>query len=68
MTRPVTVVGYVLLATAMATYQALGLLLRRTATLGQAVATLRRSRTGRVSLLATWLWVGWHLFIRAGYS
>ena len=68
MTRPVTVVGYVLLATAMATYQALGLTLRKTATLGQAVATLRRSRTGRVSLLVIWLWVGWHLFMRASYS
>jgi hypothetical protein len=68
MTRPVTLVGYVLLATAMATYQALGLLLRKTATLGQAVATLRRSRTGRMSLLATWLRVGWHLFVRASYS
>jgi hypothetical protein len=68
MTRPVTLVGYVLLATAMATYQALGLVLRRTATLGQAVATLRRSRTGRVWLLATWLWLGWHLFVRASYS
>jgi len=67
MTRPVTLVGYVLLATAMATYQALGLLLRRTATLGQAVATRRRSRTGRVSLLATWLCVCWYLFVRAGY-
>jgi hypothetical protein len=68
MTRPVTLVGYVLLATAMATYQAFGLLLRKTASLGQAVATLRRSRTGRVSLLAIWLWVGWHLFVRASYS
>jgi hypothetical protein len=68
MTRPVTLAGYVLLATAMATYQALGLLLQRTATLGQVVATLRRSRTGRVSLLVTWLWVGWHLFVRANYS
>lgn len=68
MTRPVTLAGYVLLAAAMVTYQALGLLLRRTATLGQAVATLRRSRTGRLTLLATWLWLGWHLFVRASYA
>jgi hypothetical protein len=68
MTRPVTIAGYVVLATAMAAYQTLGLLLGKTATLGQAVAALRRSRTGRVSLLATWLWVGWHLFVRASYS
>jgi Family of unknown function (DUF6186) len=68
MTRPVTLAGYVVLAMAMATYQALGLLSGKTATLGQAVATLRRSAAGRVVLLATWLWVGWHLFVRASYS
>jgi type II secretory pathway component PulJ len=67
MTRPITLAGYVLLVTAVATNQALALRLRRTATLGQAVATLRRSRTGRLSLLATWLWLGWHLFVRANY-
>ena len=67
MTRAVTLFGFVLLGTAMTAYQALGLLRRRTATLGQALSRLTRSQAGRTVLLATWLWLGWHLFVRASY-
>ena len=37
-------------------------------TLGRAVAAVNRSRTGRVLLLAAWLWAGWHLFVRASWG
>jgi hypothetical protein len=68
MTRTVTLLGYTVLAAAMIGHQAFGLLSGRTATLGQAVARLRRSRVGRPLLLAAWLWLGWHLFVRGTYQ
>ena len=64
MSRPVTLLGYALLVLAMAAYQLAGTLRRRTPTLGEALQPLRRSLAGRVVLLAAWLWVGWHLFVR----
>jgi len=33
-----------------------------------ALAQLVRPRPGRLPLLAVWLWVGWHLFVRAAYG
>jgi hypothetical protein len=48
--------------------RALGLLIWLGAGARLPMATLRWSRTGRLSLLATWLWLGWHLFVRANYS
>jgi hypothetical protein len=67
MSRTVTLAGFVVLAVAIIAFQALGLLRRRSATLGQAIATLARTRPGRPLLLAAWLWWGWHLFVRGGY-
>jgi hypothetical protein len=28
------------------------------------VASIRRTRTGRILLVLGWAWVGWHLFVR----
>jgi hypothetical protein len=67
MTRTVTLAGFAALIAAMIAYQALGLVRRRTATLGHAVAVLARNRIGRPLLLVAWLWLGWHLFVRGGY-
>jgi len=33
-----------------------------------ALAPLVGSRRGRLPVLAAWLWIGWHLFVRAGYG
>ena len=55
------------LAAAMVTVQTVALLRGTMATLGQALARLRRSTAGRGLILATWLWLGWHLFVRAEY-
>ena len=33
-----------------------------------ALAQIVRPRPGRLPLLAAWLWLGWHLFVRAGYA
>ena len=64
MSRTLTLWGYALLAVAAAAYQVAGLVLRRTATLGQALRRVTRLPAGRFVLLAGWLWVGWHTFVR----
>jgi hypothetical protein len=65
MTRAITVAGYAVIAVAMAALQLASLLSNRIPTIGQATATVTRRRPGRYLLLATWLWVGWHLFVRS---
>ena len=62
--RTVTLVGYAVLAAALVTYELVGLVWRRTPTLGEAVTMATRSRVGRWALLGAWLWLGWHLFVR----
>lgn len=62
--RAVTIWGYAILAVAAVAYQAGGLILRRTATLGQVVRQLKSLRAGRPLLLIGWLWLGWHTFVR----
>jgi hypothetical protein len=62
--RAVTLVGYAALVLAMAAYQLVGVLRRRTPTLGEALQPLRRTLAGRVVFAAAWLWIGWHLFVR----
>ena len=68
MTRAVTLVGYALLACALAGLELAGLVWHRTPTLGDAVAALARRRTGRWLLLTGWIWLGWHLFARANWA
>ena len=64
MSRAATLWGYALLALAAAAYQMAGLILRRTATLGQVLRRVTRIPAGRLILLAGWLWAGWHTFVR----
>lgn len=64
MSRTVTLGGYALLALVAVAYQAAGLRLRRTATAGQTLTRLIRLPTARPLLLAGWLWLGWHTFVR----
>jgi hypothetical protein len=68
MSRTVTLWGYAVLAVAAIVYQAAGLLLRRTPTLGQALRRLTKMRAGRPVVLAVWLWFGWHTFVRGTYQ
>ena len=67
MTRLVTLLGYGLIAAC-----ALGLELAarrsaRLATFGQALDMMLRRPAIRVALLAAWLWLGWHLFVRVDW-
>lgn len=67
MSRTATVWGYAVLAAAALAYQATGLLRRRTVTFGRALRRLKRLPGARPLLLAGWLWLGWHTFIRGTY-
>lgn len=64
MNRAVTLWGYAVVAVAAAAYQVAGVVLGRTATLGEALRRVTKVRAGRFLLLAAWLWVGWHTFVR----
>jgi hypothetical protein len=65
--RTVTLLGFVILAAAAVTYQVLGVARREPATFGQAVDALLSTRFGRPMVMAAWLWLGWHLFVRGAY-
>jgi hypothetical protein len=65
--RTVTLAGFAVLAAAASTYQSLGVVRRESATLGQAVRALLGTRFGRPMVMAAWLWLGWHLFVRGAY-
>ena len=67
MSRTITLWGYALLAVAAVAYQAAGLLRRKTVTFGQAVRRLKAIPGARPLLVASWLWLGWHTFIRGTY-
>jgi Family of unknown function (DUF6186) len=64
-TRTVTLAGYALIVVAMLATE---LRARRTgrATIADAVDVILRTRIGRLVILAAWLWIGWHVFVRRG--
>ena len=68
MTRHVATGGYVVLLSAMVVLQLTGVLGRRVPTLGSTLRLVTRWRGGRLSLLAVWLWLGWHLFVRGNWG
>lgn len=65
MSRTTTLVGYGLIAAALAGCQVASVVRRRIPTMGQAASVVISRRAGRWLLLAGWLWVGWHLFVRS---
>lgn len=65
MSRAVTLAGYALLVAAVLALQVVAVVGRRSATFGEAVSFVTRRRAGRWLLIAAWLWVGWHVFVRA---
>ena len=64
-TRVITIVGF---CTVLAALVVLEIVARRPGsrvpTLGEWLGYLMRQKTGRVLLLAGWLWLGWHYFSR----
>jgi hypothetical protein len=67
MSRTITLAGFAVIALAMLGYELAGLIFRRTPTLGDALNLVTRSRPGRWIVLGAWLWLGWHLFVRASW-
>ncbi len=62
------VAGYLLLAVAAAGMELAARLTGRLPLLGEAVAAVNRTMTGRWLLLAAWIWAGWHFFVRANWG
>ena len=66
--RPLTValVGYAVLFAALLAWQAIGLVRPGDdwPTLSELLRKVTRNTAGRWILFASWLWVGWHLFVR----
>ena len=64
-TRVITIIGF---CTVIAALVILEIVARRPGSrvpaLGEWLGYLMRPRTGRVLLLAGWLWLGWHYFAR----
>jgi hypothetical protein len=67
MTGAATVAGFLVLAVAMAGVHVAALRGADVATIGAVVRALTRRRPARWLLLAGWLWLGWHLFVRASH-
>jgi hypothetical protein len=67
MSRSVTLVGYVALVVSAGGLE-VAARRRGSATFADALTTPLRSRAARVVLLASWLWLGWHLFVRVDWQ
>ena len=67
MTRLVTLAGYAVIVAA-----AIGLEIaarrRGGAALGDALAVVLRPWPARLVVVAAWLWLGWHLFVRVDWG
>jgi hypothetical protein len=63
--RDLTLLGYLLIASAGALLQILAWTGRtRVPTLGELLSSAMRSRPGRVGILTGWAWLGMHFFAR----
>jgi Family of unknown function (DUF6186) len=64
-TRTITLAGYALIAGTMLVMQLTALTTHRLPTLHQALSSVLGRRPGRLLVLAAWLWLGWHVFVRS---
>lgn len=68
MSRDLIVAGYLVIAAAAAVLEIIARLSGRVPTLGEAVASVNTTRGWRWTLIAAWLWAGWHFFVRASWG
>jgi hypothetical protein len=66
MTRLVTLAGYVAIVAAAVALE-VGARRRGRATFGDALAVTLRPWPVRLVVVAAWLWLGWHLFVRVDW-
>lgn len=65
MTRTLTLAGYAVLAGGMVGVQVAGRVgARGLVTIGVMLRLLTSRRPAQLLLVAVWLWLGWHLFVR----
>lgn len=65
MSRTLTLAGWAALVVAAAVLEVAARRAGRGATAAAVVRAVTRHRAGRLLLQAGWLWLGWHLFVRA---
>lgn len=65
MSRTSTLIGYCFIAAALMGCQLASRVSRRIPSIGQVASLIAARPAGRWLLLAGWLWVGWHLFVRS---
>ena len=65
MNRTTTLIGYCVIAGALLGCQLASLVSRRFPSIGHVASLIASRRPGRWALLAGWLWVGGHLFVRS---
>ena len=63
MSRTITLGGYLVLAAALVALQ----WAPRTPTFGELLTALLQRPVTRWLLLAGWLWIGWHVFVRVDW-
>jgi Family of unknown function (DUF6186) len=66
MTRLVTLAGYVVILAAAVALE-IGARRRGGATFGDTLAVALRPWPVRLAVVAAWLWLGWHLFVRVDW-
>ena len=64
MSHDLTLAGYAVLFGLCLVCEAVARRTGRIATFGRVVETVARHRMAGVLLLAVWLWLGWHTFVR----
>lgn len=67
MSRTATLVGYTVIAVCAVAVEVAGRRGRRGAPLSQVLSTALGRRPVRLALLAAWLWLGWHVFVRVDW-
>jgi len=67
MTRELILAGYVAVVAADVALEAAERHRGTTATLGATLSAVLRRRPARLLLLAGWLWLGWHVFVRVNW-
>lgn len=65
--RAVNLTIWAVLLLVLAAWEARSLVSRRTAGIRDVVRLARRRMATRWTVLATWAWLGWHLFVRTRY-
>ena len=67
MTRAVTLAGYAVIALTAIGLEVAARRSTTRATFGDAVTAALRRPAIRLAVLAGWLWLGWHLFVRVDW-